>query len=303
MTLASLVGALLLDIFYPAELREKLAALLTRYLRLLEKRFNTGNVRQGGLAWLLALAPLCLASWIVYLLLYSAGVLLAWLYNIVILYLCTELYSLHRFSRELTQSLKNAASEDAARILAQAQYQAEPSGTQEQFIQLGIRHILIRAHHQGLGVLFWFIILGPAGAILYRLAYMTREQWVAPDKEEGAFSQFAKQAFDLLDWAPLRLTALSFAVTGNFEDALYCLRVQSVPELAPVEAIVLSSGAGAMGIQLKDDVREENTRSIELGMGNPPDVQDIASAMSLVWRSVVLWLGLVVLLSIAHWTG
>src|SRR4029078_1389132 len=85
--------------------------------------------------------------------------------------------------------------------------------------------------------LFWFTLLpGPAGAVLYRAAALLAEHWrgdtrgedVTPiAKAREAFGRPARRVLWLLDWIPVRLTALSFAVVGDFEDAVYCWGTQA----------------------------------------------------------------------------
>src|SRR5437763_143791 len=76
----------------------------------------------------------------------------------------------------------------------------------------------------------------PDGAVLYRLATLLAEEWRAEmprgditplARDRGAFGRPAREVLGVLDWVPVRLTALSFAVVGDFEDAVYCWRTQS----------------------------------------------------------------------------
>ncbi|MEG3003301.1 MAG: cobalamin biosynthesis protein CbiB, partial [Comamonas sp.] len=77
-------------------------------------------------------------------------------------------------------------------------------------------------------VLFWFAVLaalglGPAGAVFYRLTEYLSRYWsrksvagAAPASER--LQQSAKQAWLMVDWLPARMTALSFAIVGSFEE-------------------------------------------------------------------------------------
>src|SRR5207249_10189359 len=104
----------------------------------------------------------------------------------------------------------------------------------------------------------------------------------------------------LLDWVPARLTALSFAVVGDFEDAAYCWRTQAAswPDAYGGEAvgIVLASGGGALGVQLGGALPgfdgEPDPRP-EIGIGETVEAEVLPSAVGLVWRAPVLWLLLV----------
>jgi cobalamin biosynthesis protein CobD/CbiB len=108
----------------------------------------------------------------------------------------------------------------------------------------------------------------------------------------------------LLDWIPSRLTALSFAVVGDFEEAAICWRTQARawPEAYGGEAsgVVLASGAGALGVQLGGAIPAfDGTLEArpEIGIGDAVEAEVLPSAVGLVWRALVLWLLLVFLLS------
>ncbi|MEN6587364.1 MAG: CobD/CbiB family protein, partial [Sulfuricella sp.] len=69
--------------------------------------------------------------------------------------------------------------------------------------------------------------------------------------------------------------------------------------------IVLASGAGAMGVKLGDAIpgRDGIEPRPELGLGDDADADYLDSAVSMVWRALVLWLVLLLLLTLARWTG
>jgi cobalamin biosynthesis protein CobD/CbiB len=123
--------------------------------------------------------------------------------------------------------------------------------------------------------------------------------------EFGDFGTFAQQAFSIIDWLPLRVTAAGFAIVGNFEDAIYCWRTQADKWPDDGLGIVLSSGAGALGVRLGMPVVEagEIADRVEIGTGDEADVDFMQSAVGLVWRALVLWLLLLLLLGLASLVG
>jgi cobalamin biosynthesis protein CobD/CbiB len=70
------------------------------------------------------------------------------------------------------------------------------------------------------------------------------------------------------------------------------------------DGIILASGAGALGCALGGVVTEVNGLPKfrpELGLGEPADFDTMPSATGLVWRGLLVWLGLLLLLTLAHW--
>jgi adenosylcobinamide-phosphate synthase len=156
-----------------------------------------------------------------------------------------------------------------------------------------------------LAVIAWFVVLpGPAGAVLYKLSAILAERWGRRRGEEyRAFGAFSAQAYHLIDWVPLRLTAVGFAIAGDFEDAVQCWRAQFRSWMDPDAGVILASGAGALGVRLGGPLPKEGgvVYRPELGIGDDPDVNYMQSATGLVWRTLVIWLIVLLLLTIANW--
>jgi len=162
--------------------------------------------------------------------------------------------------------------------------------------------------------------LGPTGAILYRLSAIVARQWrIAPETQEwasGALQRVARRAWYAIDWVPARLTAIAFAVVGNFEEAIDCWRhhAQRFPD--DNDGVVLAATAGALNVRLGGEALQPagapepwmseavaEPQDSESTPGQAPENAHLASLVGLVWRSVVLWLILLVLLTLARLLG
>ncbi len=80
--------------------------------------------------------------------------------------------------------------------------------------------LFIQSHERVFGVLLWFIVAGPGGAVAYRLA--SRMPSIL-DIDSPALES-AEFAHALLAWLPARFTALLFALGGSMEEALEAWR-------------------------------------------------------------------------------
>jgi len=120
----------------------------------------------------------------------------------------------------------------------------------------------------------------------------------------SAFGAPVRRLLHWLDWIPVRLTAATFAVVGDFEDAIYCWRTQAAQWPRLHEGILLASGAGALGVVIGGAITgptgEPEFRP-ELGIGEPADSDVLASAAGLVWRALLVWLAVLVVLTLAYW--
>ncbi len=304
MTLVSLILVFLLEQVRPQPSPNAVQSMLAGYFDNLAGQFNAGERRQGTIAWLLAVAPLVIAALLLFYLLGTASVLLALAFNVAVLYL---LMGFRQFSGSYTSILEALRNDDidAARE-ALAKWRNKPAEALDstEVAKLAIEEGLTCAHRQLFGVMFWFVLIpGPAGAVLYGLAALLSEKWGRGGEEYVDFGSFARKAFDVLDWIPSRLTAITFAIVGDFEDAVYCWRTQSNSWGNLEQGIVLAAGAGALGVRLGEAIHEEGSVAFrpELGLGDDASVEHMASGVGLVWRSVLIWMSLIALVTLVNW--
>ncbi len=310
MNLIAIVLALALEQWRAFRWRSDFVQLFRRYARTLERRFNAGTVQQGAIAAALALAPAVLLAALVYWGLDQINPLLGLVWNVAILYVLVGFrHFSHAFSA-INDALK-AGDVIAARRRLVAWRGIEAAGASAGEIpKLAIERGLLDAYRHVFGTLFWFLLLpGPGGAVLYRLTTVLVEQWHGDDGtpmglQLARFSQPAARLLHWLDWIPVRLTAMTFAVVGDFEDAVYCWRTQAGQWPSAQEGILLASGAGALGCAIGGTLTtatgEPDFRP-ELGMGEVADADLMPSATGLAWRALLVWLVLLLLLTLANW--
>jgi len=306
MSFFSLIAMMLLEHFRPLEQRLQIYVYFARYGNFLERHFNAGRYRYGVLAWCLGILPPVLVVGILYFLLYRVNFLLGMLFNIGVLYLTLGCSQFTQNAGKVAQALRTDDLASARNLVAEWDGHSVAEFKANALARVAMEKLLICAHRQYFGVFFWFVLLGPAGAVLYRLAHILSQKWGVLDHHEyGRFGMFPDSAFMVLDWVPLRLTAVSFAVVGNFEDAIRCWQEQALHWTNKAQGIVLASAAGALGVRLGQalEVDGELKYRPDLGMEEEADADYLDSAVSLIWRAIALWLGLLLLLTIAKWAG
>jgi adenosylcobinamide-phosphate synthase len=297
MSLIAIVAALILEQWRPIGDRKAYFALLARWSNWLERSFNAGEARHGLIAWLVAVLPALAVAIAVHYLLLSVSPLLALAFNVGALYLTLGFRQFSHYFTDLQLAIR-AGDVDRARELIGA-WRGEPAQhrSREEVIRLAIEEALVASHRHVFGVLFWFMLLpGPSGAILYRLALYLRRRW----QGTGAFGRFAEGVHRVLEWPAVRLTAASFAVVGDFEDAVYCWRTQARDWSDRDAGVVLAAGAGALGVRLGMPLTAIEGVEVrpELGLGEVPDSPTLDSVVGLVWRALVLWVFVVLVLAL-----
>jgi len=318
MNLLAILAALGLEQWHAFRWRAGAERAFVGYVRRLERKLNGGTAGQGAVAAVLAVIPPVGIAILVWWAADDVHPLLGLVWNAAILYL---LMGFRRFSHAVSviiEALKENDVTTARRALSGWRGGWVGELGSNDIARLSIEQGLTDAYRQVFAVLFWFIVLpGPAGAVLYRAAVLLADEWkgIAPGddatpitRSQTQFGKPARGLLGVLDWVPARVTALSFAIVGDFEDAAYCWRMQakSWPETEGGEpiGIVLASGAGALGIQIGGPLHQlggEPYFRPDLGIGESVQSEILPSAVGLVWRAMVLWLLILLLITLANW--
>ncbi|MCF8198141.1 MAG: CobD/CbiB family protein [Sulfuritalea sp.] len=314
MTLLSIIIALVIEQLQPLSIHAAVRGPLRQMADSLSEKFNDGSHSHGVIAWILGVALptallAALSAWLMH-----TQALLGFLLGIGVLYLTMGFRQFSHFFTDIHLSLRRGEVEQARQILAQWRGVSGDRLTSSEVARLAIEHALLSSHRYVFAPLLWFSLFGPAGALLYRLAQLLCEYWgERTDAEIGEFGQFSRQAFQIIDWIPLRVTAAFFAIVGDFEDAVHCWRTQAVRWPEAGSGILLASGAGALGVRLGMPVHEvgqelgqeagDPDNRPELGLGEDADPDFMQSTIGLVWRSLVLGLAVLALIWVSGWVG
>ncbi|MGN6150908.1 MAG: hypothetical protein ACTHOH_02725, partial [Lysobacteraceae bacterium] len=142
------------------------------------------------------------------------------------------------------------------------------------------------------GVLAWFLLLGPTGAVLYRLAALSA------DDDEGAAvlpdgtRDGARRLFALLNWPVAQAMTFSLALVGNFDTVLGVWREQGGASWRLGHAYLGAAGRASVRSEVAEEAQDFIEEGVAPGnawakLGELPELRD---AMSLVWRILLLWL-------------
>jgi AmpE protein len=146
------------------------------------------------------------------------------------------------------------------------------------------------------GVLFWFVVLGPAGALLYRLAQLIAWSPEFAHDETSTTTETARRLAAILDWAPAHLMALCLALVANFDAVFKTWHNYHVAHGKGYFTLDLGFLAAIARASVDADVAAEDHEGAEAH--NPAIV--LEDAMVLVRRVLVVWLTLIALIVIGR---
>jgi adenosylcobinamide-phosphate synthase len=307
LSLLTLIITLLLEHFYPLSARKYLSVWLTGYAQFFEHHFNPGQHKQGGIAWLLAVLPLLAVVMVIFWLLSRVHPIVALAFNVLVLYLAMGFRQYSQYCTDIQQALSEGDLDKARGLLSQWRGVPSHEFNAEEVARVSIEQAIIASQRNVLGVIVWFALFGmlglggAVGALLYRLGHFLRARWGGENESEtGALGEFARRAYYLLEWLPVRLSAMTFSIVGDFDNTIHCWRNQAARWPDPEEGILLASGAGALGVRLGMPIPQGGLSfdRPELGVGNEADTGLMQSVIVLAWRSVVCWMILLLMLTL-----
>lgn len=298
MTFLAILAALALErALHAAELQYlRAAGWFSAYQQTL--RGLLGRVPGGN--GVLGVAVVCLlpavAVWLLVWLLAQVSVVLAFLASVLVLLYClgpTELLtqlrdyvSAHQDQADGQETDRTASAEITRDLL-----EAEPAPTEGDDSHRAVTETaLVRANDRLFAVLFWFAVLGPAGAGLYRCARLNHLA-ARRESSDSAFANAASMLEGLLAWLPARILAITYALTGSFEESLADWKAYyeecSEPFYETSEGVLSCAGCGALRISAG---------------GSDAGLAVVRGARSLLKRSLLLWLVLLAVLTLVGLT-
>lgn len=329
MSFLAVLLALIVEQMRPLPQGNPIHEALGGWARWTARNFDAGREHHAWVVWAVTVLSPALLVWSVFALLNHYSLLLALAWNLVVLYLTLGFRQFSHYYTDIRDALEQGREDRARSLLRDWRHLDASELPRTELLRHVIEHALLAAHRHVFGVFFWFVFgsalgLGPVGAVVYRMSEFCSRHWAVKDRTLGAptnalLTLHSQQAFDVIDHVPARLTAAGFAVVGNFEEAVDCWRHHAGLWPHSNDGILLSAAAGAVGVALggmhAPELGQEVPRgfdtatwSEEFGAegstpGAMPQLGHLRSVVGLVWRSVVLWMALLALLSVVNLLG
>ncbi len=329
MSFFAVLFALLIEQLKPLPRDNWVHETLMAWVRWTGRNFDAGQPHHTAVVWGISVGVPTLLAAGIHLLIAHWSLLLALAFDVLILYLTLGFRQFSHYFTDIRDAMERGDETEARRLLAEWRHLDASELPRTELLRHVIEHALLAAHRHVFGVFFWFVVLsalglGPMGAVLYRMAEFSARYWGyrlrsldAPANDD--LLALARRVFGLLDHVPARLTAAGFAVVGNFEEAAAAWRQHAGLWQDGNEGVILAAAAGAVGVQLggaaAPGVTPDRSKTFSAGgdagmadaqgstPGAPAQPGHLNSVVGLVWRSIVLWMLLLLLMWVANVTG
>ncbi len=302
MILVAAVTAVIIELFLSGISGLRHYRWFLRYRDWLMGRLSDVSQLQGAGGVLIVLLPVVGLVAVFQIALRDVMLGLPWLlFAIIVLVWCLRYQALDHLIDVFTEASAPAASDESAQeneftarqAAAGILHREVPAGPQRAAALTEV--LLVEAHERLFGVLFWFIVLGPVGAVLFRLAWLLEQH---ADDERPAFAEASRRLYGILAWLPARTLAVSYALAGSFEDAIHdWQRGEDNDPLSPEASttVLATTGYGALTADRYAIENADDKTCLE------PEA--VAAAQGLVMRSLLIWGVTLVLLALAGWAA
>lgn len=329
MSFFAVLFALLIEQLKPLPRDNWVHQALAGWVRWTGRNFDAGQPHHTWVVWGISVGVPTVVVALLHVLISRWSGLVALGFDVLMLYVTLGFRQFSHYFTDIRDALERGDEAEARRLLAEWRHLDASELPRTEFLRHVIEHALLAAHRHVFGVFFWFVVLsavglGPMGAVLYRMAEFSTRYWGYRQRTldapaNDALLALSRRLFGLIDHVPARLTAFGFAVVGNFEESVASWRRDATLWQHPNEGVILAAAAGAVGMQLggaaAPGVTPDRSKTFnvggEAGMANaqgstaglPVQAGHLQSLVGLVWRSVILWMLLVALLTLANVLG
>ncbi|WP_266180894.1 adenosylcobinamide-phosphate synthase CbiB [Dyella humicola] len=299
-TALAMLAAILLDAWLGEPRRAHPLVAFGRLAGGIEARLYRDRYMAGLRAWSLAVVPLVVLCWLAAKMLGSMTGWLSFVFDAVVLYLAIGLRSLGEHATPVACALHDGNLPEARTAVGRMVSRDTHVLDETQVAAAATESVLENGNDAVFAALFWFVLFGAPGAVLYRLANTLDAMWGYRTARYERFGWAAARLDDALNYLPARLTATTYALLGDATRAWRCWQTQASSWDSPNAGPVMAAGAGAIDVRLGGAAPYAGvweSRPV-LGEGLPPDAGAIARALRLVRRGVALWLAVACLFAL-----
>lgn len=220
-------------------------------------------------------------------------------FDAAVLYLSLGLASLGEHGRRVERALADGDLEMARAAVGTMVSRDTRELDERGAAAASIESVLENGNDAVFGALFWFLIAGAPGVVVYRLVNTLDAMWGYRTRRLSAFGWAAARLDDGVNWVPARLTVLTYALlAGAPRRALICAWRQGRRTSSPNAGVVMAAGAGALGLRLGGPCVYHGRLQWRprFGVGGRPGAACIGRATRLVQGGALAWTAAALLL-------
>ncbi len=151
-----------------------------------------------------------------------------------------------------------------------------------------IKSSLVESQQRSFGIIFWFLVLGVVGVVLYRLVCELDSE--LKDSQSG-FRDSLHDLRQILEWPTSRLTVLGMALAGHLMEALNGWRQHEKFSLRVNHEVLIAGGLGALLYEPEQENRDKEK------------AYWISELKGQLNRTLIIWLAVIAIMTLSGKLG
>ena len=251
------------------------------YRALIQKTLGQ-SLMKGYVGLAIIVLPVAVLVWILNAIL-GGNLIFGLIIGIAVVFFCLD-------SRDISKQISNYLSGGKAEKgkspdeeLKGLLKESMPISTTEQARAVSSKIVLISLHHV-FSVLFWYMLFGVFGVVVYFLVHRLTHEGAKPGSDAADYLEAAKTVQGIMDWVPVRLVGLSFGAVGNFGAALNQLMKNLVGGLDLKEKLPVTLGLAAANADIEN--------------ASKATVEENKTILDLVFKAEIVWIVAIAVLTL-----
>ena len=239
---------------------------------------------------------LAIAPWVLLLALFSLAGYASFVLDSLLLYLAIGHRSLRQHALQVYRALEDKQLTVAKQRVGLLVSRDTDTLSEQHITHATIESVLENGNDAVFAPIFWYLVAGAPGVVLYRLSNTLDAMWGYKNSHYLHFGWAAAKLDDLLNWLPARLCALTYALLGNTRIACSSWMVQAKLWESRNAGSVMAAGAAALGITIGGPASYHGEVRLreKLGHGRLAVSSDILRALRLLQLGLFVWLGVII---------
>ncbi len=256
------------------------------YRAMLQKSLSASGLMKGYVGLAIAVLPVAILAWLLNAIL-GGSLAMGFIIGTLIVFYCLDARDLSKQISNYLSGGKNEKGKSADEEVKDFLKEIVPASASDKARAVSAK-ILVWSQNHVFSVIFWYLLFGVFGAVIYYLVHRISHEAMSKDPAAADYADASQVVQGILAWVPVRLAGLSFGAVGAFSTVLNQVMKNIAGGLDLEQKLPVIFGLSAINA----DVEKSDNAGIEENKG----ILDIVFKAEFVWIAAVALISLIMLI-------